>query len=402
MLKKYFFKRTRKAQQLTALCIVIIVAGIGSYLLISSHAATPYAAITAANGSLSSPATKQTCSGASDGSCVQFGSGPASGATISPSPNGVPVPSGGWSVAYADAFNKPLGNGAGEDNTLYPNRSNTCNNVPGFNSDEMEVFNCSAVNVNSSGLNLNCSYTPGVATGANYTCGTVNGAVGATAGYKFFSWTPGEGQTWAVAINAKFPQNTGEADPGWWAHGGNYQEEIDFFEGFGGGAGKGGTWTTPGPGSNGFIGGTDPTWIYNEGTSSQGQIYGDQSWYQSPGFDVSAAFHTYTTVFFPDGSFSEYIDGKLQQWGYVPTSSANCTAGSTTCTVMGPPPVNNSQALQLILSYGLRSGTDGNPDPYFTSGTRDFNIRDIAVYENASAGGANAINGGLAPGTTVK
>ena len=410
-LKKYFFQRTNKARQLTAILIVIIVAGIGSYLLISSHAASPYASITAESGNLAGAATKHTCSGASDGNCVQFGSTPGSGATINPTPDGVPVPSGGWSVDYADAFNEPLCQTSSQpscDNTLFPSRSSSCNNTPGYNTDEMEVFNCSAVSESpSSGLSLSCKYTPGLPTASgyvasNYTCGAVNGA-GLPAGYKPFAMMPGEGngQEWAVETVAQFPPNTGEADPGWWAHGGNFQEELDFFEGFGAGAGKGGTWTTSQPPSNGYVGGTDPTWIYNEGLSSQGQIYGDNAFFADYGFDPSAAFHTYTTVFFPDGSFSHYVDGRLRTWSYVPTSSPDCAAGSTTCTVMGPPPVNNNQAVSLTLSYGLRSNTDGDPDPYFTSGTRNFNIRSIAVYENTASNGANASNSGLAPGTTV-
>lgn len=415
---QHLSNRTKKPQQITAALVVLLVAGTGTYLLLGSHAASPYASITADNVTPTNGASKQTCNGASDGSCVVFGSTSASGATISPTPDGVPAPSGGWSVTYGDAFNDPLctpnSSGActtesGVDNTLYPNRDTGggCSNDAGFNTDEMEAFNCSAVSENpATGLTLSCSYTGQntvMETGddpANYTCGTVN-AAGSASGYKFFTWKPGEGQEWAVEINTKFPPNTGEADPGWWAHGGNYQEELDFFESFGAGAGKDGTWTTPEPPSNGYIGTTDPTWIDDEGTSSQTSTYGENYLSRDDGFDVSAGYHTYTTVFFPDGSFSEYIDGKIQTWSWYPTASADCPAFSTTCTVGGPPPVNNNQALSLILSYGLRDDTDGDPDPYFMSGTRDFDIRSIAVYENASADGANTANGGLAPGTTL-
>ena len=412
MIKKSYFNNIKTIHKLSALLIVLVVAAVGTYFLTFSHASSPYASVTADQGTLTNGAVKQNCTNTSDGSCVVFGSGSGSSNTVSPNPNGVPAPTGGWSVEYADAFNQPLCESPSQsncDNTLFPSRGSSCNNTPGYNSDEMEVFNCSAVSESpSTGLSLSCNYTPGLSTASgdapsNYTCGAVNGADLPT-GYKPFAMKPGEGngQEWAVETVAQFPPNTGEADPGWWAHGGNFEEELDFFEGFGGGAGKGGTWTTPQPPSNGYVGGTDPTWIYNEGLSSQGQIYGDNAFYKDYGFDPSAAFHTYTTVFFPDGSFSHYVDGKLRSWSYVPTSSPDCAAGSTTCTVMGPPSVNNNQAVSLTLSYGLRDDTDGDPDPYFQSGTRHFNIRSIAVYESTTANGANATNPGIAPGTTVK
>ncbi len=75
------------------LVAVVIVAGIGTYLLISSHAATPYASLTADGGSLAGGAAKQTCTGASDGSCVVFKSQTSgTGYTLPPTKqnNGLP------------------------------------------------------------------------------------------------------------------------------------------------------------------------------------------------------------------------------------------------------------------------------------------------------------------------
>lgn len=427
---KYFSNKTKRLQRITAGLVILLVAGIGTYLLLGSHATSPYTSTTADNGTLANGANKQICTGASDGSCVVFGSTSDGGVTINPNPDGVPAPSGGWSVEYADAFNNPIlgttqanGFSGTPDNTWYPNRSNNCNNVAGFNNDEMEAFNCSAVSVHpSTGLTLSCSHTGQntvMQSGfdpANYTCGTVEGSVGTTTGYKFFGFKPGEGQEWAVQINSQLPPNTGEADPGWWATGPPWTEEVDFYEEFGGTAGCDGTWTTSNTTiksparcipSNSWIGGTDPTWIWNEGISGQGQISGNESLYQTARFDPSAGFHTYTTVFFPNGSFSEYIDGKLQTWDYIPSPGSayvSCTATNTPAgcgTVNGPPAVNNDDFIQLLLSYGLRDDTDGDPDPYFTSGTRDFNIRSVAVYENTTANGTNATGTGLAPGTTI-
>ena len=75
MLKQYFSNQSKRPQQLTALLVVVIVAGIGTYLLTGSHAATPYASITANKGTLTCGASVVSDPTASDGtSAVQFGS----------------------------------------------------------------------------------------------------------------------------------------------------------------------------------------------------------------------------------------------------------------------------------------------------------------------------------------
>jgi hypothetical protein len=76
MLKKYWrhFSKTKSTQQITAIIVVLIVAGLGTYLLVGSHAASPYISATADSGTLTSGATQQTCSGSNNGSCVIFGS----------------------------------------------------------------------------------------------------------------------------------------------------------------------------------------------------------------------------------------------------------------------------------------------------------------------------------------
>jgi hypothetical protein len=43
-----------------------------------------------------------------------------------------------------------------------------------------------------------------------------------------------------------------------------------------------------------------------------------------------------------------------------------------------------------------------NPYPGFSSGTRTFAARSIAVYEDGAHAGLNVSGGGVAPGTTVK
>jgi hypothetical protein len=56
--------------------VTLLVAATGTYLLTSSHAANPYAATTAYTGTLTGPATQQSCMGATNsGNCVVFGGG---------------------------------------------------------------------------------------------------------------------------------------------------------------------------------------------------------------------------------------------------------------------------------------------------------------------------------------
>jgi hypothetical protein len=341
---------------------------------------------------------------------VQSGGGGGTSASIASAPDGPSAPAGGWSVEYGDAFNEPLcgsqgtsASSGGCDNTLFPNgRSNGCGDVQASNSDEMEEYNCSQVSVDSSGLDLTCNPASGLSTPSGYAtsrylCGAVTGTGSSPSGYKFFNWVPGQGQEWAVQITAEFPQNTGEADPGWWSMDPKWSEEIDFFEGFGWSAGKGGSWMTPGAGANpGGIGMTDATWIYN--TNSDSAISTYNNFAGDLGFDPSAGFHTYTTVFYPNNTFSEYIDGRNVAWDYVSPGGAAYKQGST---LAGPPTSLSNATMGLLLSYGLRDDTDGDPDPYFTSGSRDFRIRSIGVYEDTAANGANTSNTGLAPGTDL-
>src|SRR5882724_11627039 len=64
---------------------------------------------------------------------------------VDPAPTGPPRPPGGWSIVYADAFGAPIGSGAGEDNTWSANNCSSHGNCAGFNDDELEVMNPSAV-----------------------------------------------------------------------------------------------------------------------------------------------------------------------------------------------------------------------------------------------------------------
>jgi hypothetical protein len=242
----------------------------------------------------------------------------------------------------------------------------------------MEVYNCSKVAVNSQGLQLSCTYSPGVATGKNYVCGTIRQqATGTKAtGYKQFAWKPAQGETWAFEIVGKFPPNTGEEDVGWWSFDPPWTDEFDFFESWG--------WNDQ-PTSGYTTTTTGIAWLY----STPSEIEGYKQFWPNASNDPSLALHRYTTVIYPNNTYSFYIDGALQTGGTIPANG-----------LMGPPGGSiNTPNMGLVLQYALR-----NPkfSTGFTSGSRTFTVRSAAVYEDAAHAGKDIVNGGPAPGTTVK
>jgi hypothetical protein len=111
-------------------------------------------------------------------------------------------------------------------------------------------------------------------------------------------------------------------------------------------------------------------------------------------YDPATSFHRYTTVLYPDNTWSEYIDGELQTWlGKAGVAPA--------------PPEFKRVPMALLLTNALRdaSNTSGpNPYPEFSTPgeTRTFNIHSIAVYQDGAHAGRNVTGGGVAPGTTVQ
>lgn len=305
--------------------------------------------------------------------------------SVSPVPDAPGTsPSGGWQLEYGDGFASNFGTGENQDNTLYPNRETTqgCADDPGFNSNEMEVFNCSQVRTDRNGLHLTCSWSPnrwpaGAGAGGdttnpqvNYVCGTVHGIPTSLApGYRPFAWQSRQGESWAFQCVCRLPENTGEADPGWWSSDYPWTQELDYFEGWG--------WTGTSWADSRV---TTPTWVYVTSPFTVQDVAAPLP------FDPAAAYHTYTTVINADNTYEEFFDGKLQtQFGNQ--------------GVMGPVPDGASPYMQLLLSYALREKGGADPSAGFTSGSRSFDIKSISVYENASAHGANTQNAGLAPGT---
>jgi hypothetical protein len=293
---------------------------------------------------------------------------PARTLAVSATPTGPPTPAGGWSVVYADAFGEPIGAGRGHDNTWFPNNCAVMTSCRGFNEDELEVMNPSAVGETSEGLKLTCTHTaaaqaPG---GKHFVCGTLRGENQGARGYRFFTWSPGKGQTLVFQAIAKFPPNTGDADPGWWSNGPPWADtEMDFFEGGGASASHTTGWKTDG--------------LYT-------------AWFASPhlaankwGFatDPSLAFHTYTFELSANDTYSVWIDGVPQPWA----------------TNVGPGRADLAARSTLILSYALREcGCRSG----FTSGKREFDVKSVAVYEDAAHKGVGVEHVGLAPGTVVE
>jgi hypothetical protein len=287
---------------------------------------------------------------------------------VNASPTGPPVPTGGWQVAFADGFGAPLGTGPGHDNFWYPNRfcCNPATNQPGFNGNELEVFNSSQVNVGAQGLELVDTRQQNVGgTGKNYVSGTVNTDLPAAPGYNLFKWTPGLGGVkWAFECVCKLPRNTGEEDPGWWSSDWAWNDELDFFEFWG--------WNTWAKYNLGI------TWIW---ATPGGMVQSEHD--LGAEFDLSAAFHRYTTVINANNTVEEFIDGVRQSW-----LGNGGVLGPVSPTVV---------PMGLKLSNAVRGS-----ESKFTSGSRSFDIRSIAVYEDGTHAGLNVIGGGIAPGTVVE
>jgi hypothetical protein len=306
------------------------------------------------SGSSTTTSKGSTSSGGSSTSSSSTGS---SGSMVNPAPTGPAVPAGGWVVDFADDFNAPLGTGAGQDNFWYPSQSWNAypdTDAAGNNSYETEVYNASQVSVSGGLLLLTAVYQ--VTPGGDYVSGIVTSPTG-NAGYQGFTWTPGDGSTWAFEIVCQWPVNTGELFNAWWSSTeSGWTDERDFFEGH----------TTQG--------GIDTDWIYS--TSPVAQDYYETTL----GFDPSAAMHRYTYVVYGDQTWSFFIDGALQTW-----------VGS-----IGVSPVESSvdAPMELIVNYALSAVT-------FTSGTRTFTIDSVAVYQDGAHAGQSTAGGGIAPGTVI-
>jgi|GEM_PF-6564773 len=276
--------------------------------------------------------------------------GSPGGAVALSAPPGIPAPSGGWHVAYADAFGAPLGGGPGQDSTVQPseNGKGCCNN-----SDEVAVEQKSQAKAGPEGLELRCSYVPGGVTVAgvtsDYTCGGVTTDAS-------FEYTYGGSETIVAECYCRWPVDLGGADPGFWSW--TSGEEVDYFEGWGW---NGLSWA--GGSGAGVPVVTKPYNAHELWPPTLGL-----------GFDPSLALHRYATEITPNGSaflVREYIDGVLR-WSFeaaMPKSQDG-----------------------LILSNALR----------VTGQSDDFVARSIELYQDGAHAGQGVRGGGVAPGTTLK
>jgi hypothetical protein len=317
-------------------------------------------------------------------------SGPA--ASVNAAPTGPGVPEGGWHIAFADGFGAPLGTGPGQDNFFYPNENACCNpyeNHHGDNTNELEAYNGIQDHITPGGLELVNSFHPNAmpAEGSypvrNYLSGSVSTRPQYEAGgWHGFTWEPGGGETWAFECDCKLPSNYPKysgTDPGWWSTDKAWTNEFDFFESWG--------WNCNPLTSCGF----GIAWVYNTSPlhTEESALYG----LISKLFDPAAAYHRYTTVIYPNNTWSEYIDGQLQTW----VGNAG---------VAPAPPEFKRVQMSLLLTNAIRdsSGSTGpNPYPEFSTAgeTRTFDVRSIAVYQDGAHAGRNVTGGGVAPGTTV-
>jgi hypothetical protein len=360
------------------LSVVLVFVGLGTILLVSSHAATPYASINADSGSLSGGATVQTDATASNGKSVVFGSPPTTSSSEAQIPDVPDVPSsenpsGGWTLEYGDAFGSPSLEQGGQDNTYYPNVYPSCAAHEGFEtSQEIENFTCNQVSTNpATGLKLTCSY--GAPAGAesggpqiNYDCGAVLEAANhqPTSGYQAFTWKDpiGSGNTIAVQWEWQLPPDY-QFDPAIWGTGGysgadsSSGDEIDNIEAFGWG---GTSWTSSGTAY------TFPTIVGGTGN----YLYFDKI-----NFDPSVGMNTYTIVY--NGSSNTYQS-------YINNTEIDHGAISST----GPEYQSEiwSMAMRGGSGWGC-SGSCGDPVSGFTSGSHSLQIRYVGYYEDTAHAG---------------
>jgi hypothetical protein len=268
---------------------------------------------------------------------------PPTGATVNATPTGPAAPGSGWRVVYADGFGAALGT----DGTWSLRSSGNFTN-----SRELQTFTAAEDYVTPQGLVERC-------TQATKTCGAVES--------KAFRFTPAEGETLAFEAVIRYPPNQHNEDFGWWSYGwgGGKESEFDFTESWG--------YTSENTLTSGYTKTRNGTcWLPTE-------VGEDKCASGIYSFDPSAGFHRYTTVIYPDNTFSQYIDGALTSWAnHVPISEAP-----------------NKPAMRLILSYAMAGSG-------FTEPTSTLAVRSVAVYEDQGHAGQFISGGGVAPGTTVR
>jgi hypothetical protein len=140
-------KHTDFKKIILPLVVIVIVAIGGTYFLLSSHAATPYVAVTADSGTPTSPASTTSCSGSTDGSCVLFG--PATTGTGGGSGPGT----------QTDCFASPGKCGYPDPAAPYDNVGSTtpCASLPTSNGVTVSTAGTTVQNISSDGIDVEAS-----------------------------------------------------------------------------------------------------------------------------------------------------------------------------------------------------------------------------------------------------
>ena len=330
------------------------------------------------------------------GASLTPGSAPVpSDARVSSRPTGPAAPADGWKVVMADGFNQA--NGLWTD-VWYPNRYRTggghtyapTDDVPGFNSNEVGVFNSSQVAVTGNGCELTAVCISNTKSTAAYRSGVINSDP--NQGQRMgFQWKPALGQILVHESVIKIPALAG-SDLGYWGDlyfGASGKQEIDLFEQF--------NW-----GNLGEMAIAD--WF---GSTASGTAYGAGLEYylkDNPGANICAdgSTHRWTHKF--DGinqTVSIYLDGVLMPHLEDPHNGFVVGSG----TYSWPANWNSTGWENLMYSYGLRDVTPASgasPPPYVVGTTDKTIVRSYVCYLNGTANPSLSVTGGgIAPGTTV-
>jgi len=330
----------------------------------------------------------------------------ASARVVNDVPTGPSKPHGGWHVVFADAFKVRFGSGPGQDPLWHANRWAGNYRQPGFNSDEVEVFDPSQVTFGPEGVRLTAKYerNAGGEPHKNYVSGVIQTEykpypgggpswdkrspfpASSIAAPKGFHFTVGTGVTWAfelVMTSAPNGPSRGN-DIGWWAPG---DIEIDFFEYWG-----------YDPDISKTMAGTGAVLLWYENGNNPPGYGGEQ---HIPELYDHTKPHRYTTVVYPDLSSSLWIDGKK-----VKMQDARRNYAETYRTKA--PPSYKPSTMPIMISFGLRDiqidatspPPKGYRPPYFTD-SRTLTVHSVAVYQDGAHAGQGFSGGGVAPGTVV-
>ncbi|MBV9805219.1 MAG: hypothetical protein JO130_18620 [Solirubrobacterales bacterium] len=317
----------------------------------------------------------------SSGNLIAGSAAAANDIAVNAIPSGPSVPTGGWSVVFADGFStaEVFGASSGMWGANRDYDSGTANtNRPSFDPTYgVTVFNGSQVSQQADGAHFTATYnstgygTNGNGTTINYQSGCLSSQptnpVGGATGFPIqgFGFKQTTGVIFAVEAVIKFPAFFEGMDFGWWATDPQGQNEQDFGEFCNYLLNDPGQWCTI------------AAWInHNTSTENQAQAY-NQTW------QTDGNFHRYCQVI--DGTANTvktYVDG-------VHLSALDYSWLSAWPNVY----------LNLLLSLDLRAAYTSQ-GPTFT-GSETVVVRSIACYQDTPHAGTGILGGGLAPGTIL-